>query len=270
MKTQNFGHPEQRTPVLYSLVRLRPFAETEEFANVGVLVCCPSLNILDFRMQEPNVKRVLDFFERLDKAKYKADIDYYVDALQFIKKQSEHASKDEKRRVFEAFIHPREGSVRFSEYRVVMSLNPKEELNRLFEHYVRQNFSKDLQAERQQEIDVRNIIKKFGKRFVKQRIEASGVSADFPFVETRNNNVDKVIKPLYLGQETSNKIYAHGDAWVSKVRRIREALPEQTLFTIQGDMSKDPVRDIINELKLHRIIVEPYQNIGKIEMFITA
>lgn len=267
---QNFGHPEQRTPVLYSLVRLRPFAETEEFANVGVLVCCPSLNMIDFRMQEPNVKRVLDFFERLNKAKYKAVIDYYVDALQFIKDQSKHAEKQEQQRMFEAFIHPREGSVHFSEYRVVMSLDPAAELNRLFEHYVRQNFSKDLQAEQQQEIEVRNMVKKLGKRFVKQRIEISNVSAEFPFVQTRNHIIDKVIKPLYLGQETANKIYAHGDAWVSKVRRIREALPEQTLFAVQGDMSSDPVRDIVNELTHHRIIVEPYQNTAKIESFISV
>ena len=270
MNTPIFGTFEQRVPVLYALVRFRPFAETGEFANVGVLVCCPHLNFIDFRMQNPNVKRVIDFFDRFDASRYKAAVKSFERAMADIKQLGESLHSKEKTELFKAFIHPREALMTFSEYSVVMSLNPQGELDRIFEHYIRQNFSKDLQAEHKQEVEIRSIVQRLGKRFVKQRITMHGVSAEFPFVQTRNDTIDKVIKPLYLGQDTANKIYAHGDAWVSKVRRLREALPEQTLFAIQGDMTASPVRDIVDELKSHRIIIEPYRNTQKIETFVAV
>lgn len=32
------------TPCLYSIIRYAPYAETEEFANVGVVLCAPKKN----------------------------------------------------------------------------------------------------------------------------------------------------------------------------------------------------------------------------------
>lgn len=34
------------TPCLYSIVRYAPYAETEEFANIGVLLCAPKESTL--------------------------------------------------------------------------------------------------------------------------------------------------------------------------------------------------------------------------------
>lgn len=46
------------TPCLYSIVRYAPFAETEEFANIGVVVCAPQKHIFLFRLTQSNDARL--------------------------------------------------------------------------------------------------------------------------------------------------------------------------------------------------------------------
>ena len=50
------------TPCLYSIVRYAPYAETEEFANIGVLLCAPKENYFDFQLTKRNDSRVKNFF----------------------------------------------------------------------------------------------------------------------------------------------------------------------------------------------------------------
>lgn len=50
------------TPCLYSIVRYAPYAETEEFANIGVVICAPKENYFDFQITKRNDSRVKSFF----------------------------------------------------------------------------------------------------------------------------------------------------------------------------------------------------------------
>ncbi|XLF30659.1 DUF3037 domain-containing protein [Klebsiella pneumoniae] len=43
------------TPCLYSIVRYAPYAETEEFANIGVVMCAPKENFLISRSQSATI-----------------------------------------------------------------------------------------------------------------------------------------------------------------------------------------------------------------------
>lgn len=266
MKNMNFGHIPNGVPVLYALVRFRPFAETEEFANVGVLVCCPELSILDYRMVAPNVNRVPMFFDRFDTVKYKAIIKNFNDALKHLRTTTAHLDGKEKRLNFEAFVHPREAAITMSTYRVVMSDDPKKELDRLFEHYIRQNFDARLSAEKQVENDVKAIIKTTGRNFIARTINERGLSVAFPFVNIRDEKPYKIIKPMYLGHEKVNDVYSHGDVWVGKIKRIRHRLPKQTLFVIDGQTHKNAIDEISAELEKQDIIVRPYDT-DSIRMF---
>ena len=259
MKTLNFGNPHNNdTPVMYALVRFRPFAETEEFANVGVLVCCPELNFIDYRMIAPQVNRVPQFFDRFDKTQYKAIITDFAKVLKNLVEQGRNTDSKDKRYLFEAFVHPREAVITLSNYRVVMSENPRNELNRLFEHYVRQNFDAKISAEQQAEKAIKAIIKDTGRIFIPKRIGDGEMSVAFPFVNSQAEKLHKVIKPLFLGQEKIQSVYEHGDVWVGKVRRIRHHLPAQTLFTINGNTHKKAIEEITHELQQQDIIVQPY------------
>ncbi|MBX6951192.1 DUF3037 domain-containing protein, partial [Providencia rettgeri] len=39
-----------KIPLLYSIIRYAPYAETEEFANVGVVICSPKTNEICFNL----------------------------------------------------------------------------------------------------------------------------------------------------------------------------------------------------------------------------
>src|SRR3712207_8881695 len=53
-----------KQPILYSFVRYRPYFETGEFVNVGLLMCEPERKKLTYRLVNKNNKRVTDFFYR--------------------------------------------------------------------------------------------------------------------------------------------------------------------------------------------------------------
>ena len=50
------------TPCLYSIVRYAPYAETEEFANIGVVLCAPKNHAFYFKLTKSNDARVSAFF----------------------------------------------------------------------------------------------------------------------------------------------------------------------------------------------------------------
>ena len=45
------------------IVRFAPFAETEEFANVGIVLSVPAIGRMEYRLARKNLKRVNHFFE---------------------------------------------------------------------------------------------------------------------------------------------------------------------------------------------------------------
>lgn len=51
------------TPCLYSIVRYAPFAETEEFANIGVVLCAPQKHVFLFRLTQSNDAWVTSFLK---------------------------------------------------------------------------------------------------------------------------------------------------------------------------------------------------------------
>ena len=56
----------------YSVIRFLPYPETEEFANVGVLACCPETGWMNFILEQRKTKRIRDFFPELDVDMYTA------------------------------------------------------------------------------------------------------------------------------------------------------------------------------------------------------
>ena len=52
----------------YTIIRFLPYAETGEFANVGIVLACPETGLLDARlMPTKKTGRITGFFEQLDK-----------------------------------------------------------------------------------------------------------------------------------------------------------------------------------------------------------
>ena len=70
----------------YTIVRFLPYAETGEFANVGVVLACPATGYFDTRLlPTKNTRRITDFFDRLDKPIYRESLIYLGEEMERIR-----------------------------------------------------------------------------------------------------------------------------------------------------------------------------------------
>ncbi len=70
----------------YAVVQFLPYAETGEFANVGIALLCPDTGYFGFRLQNARrTKRITGFFERLDRSIYVRALDLFQQELGRVK-----------------------------------------------------------------------------------------------------------------------------------------------------------------------------------------
>ena len=233
----------------YAVVQFLPYAETGEFANVGVALLCPETGYFGFRLQNARrTKRITLFFERLDRAVYTRAMDLFQQELQRVAQFLAHevfpaGNTEAARQTFTALTHPREAIVRFAPTRAVMATAPEKELEALFNRYVEHDFAT---AEHREEV----LEKRIGqllhsltlpRPFKPHTLGNDETRARFPFVAIENNLPVKAIKPLALDQSEPHKIFDHADYWLPKMRRLRTRgfLPEATLITVAGPAQED-------------------------------
>ena len=46
----------------YAIARFRPYRETGEFVNVGIVLICPQVNYFGYLFEKRKYKRITDFF----------------------------------------------------------------------------------------------------------------------------------------------------------------------------------------------------------------
>lgn len=226
----------------YAIVRFVPFAETEEFVNIGVVVACPVSGYFGFKLQKKRRhSRVTGFFSDVGKESYKEAIEMFtreLSRIQFlVSKNSVHAP-DEIRRVFDALVHPREALIQFSQSRSRMASNPDEVLEKLFGYYVERNFVTHEYKEQVLERRIRNLVHSLHlpKPFKALEVGDEFAAAHFPLVQLEGSVPVKAIKPFFLGQPEPSKIISHGGLWVDRLRRMRmrKSLPPAVLFAVDG------------------------------------
>lgn len=254
----------------YAIVKFLPYPETGEFANIGIVLACPAIGYMDFLLLDKGHRRIATFFEELDARVYKQAVMGFGDELRRIRADvqrgwSLNAEPELLRQVFDQLVHPREAIVRFDAARVVMAEEPETVLHELFNHYVHREFTKNqVYQEKLLVIGTRNVLRglKLVQPFRPDTLGDNEYHAKFDFVQRVDGNPVKVIKPFYLAQEDTNKIYQHADAWLQRMRRLRnrKQLPAQVLFAVQAPDEVDVPRykafaDIRDELRAMDILV---------------
>ena len=131
--------------LLYSIVRFAPFSETEEFANIGIVLVSPSLNFFDFKLQRKKFSRVTHFFGETSPALFRAAVGNLQDELSRMKRvsnqnmrQPSFQFKDQSvaNLMLQELLRKREGMIRFSEIRMTVANDAASELDRLNRYYV--------------------------------------------------------------------------------------------------------------------------------------
>ncbi|WP_411172257.1 DUF3037 domain-containing protein [Klebsiella oxytoca] len=231
------------TPCLYSIVRYAPYAETEEFANIGVVLCAPKLGQFHFQLTQSNNARVKNFFQ--DDVIFPYAKDAIARELTFAQEQSFKFSSPEKlANFFNYLIGKKESVIYFSPARVVMADNPQETAIGIFNKFVNHS---EVTKESRETILTRELRTRFSHYndlknvFRKETLGGDLTRFSVPFVARQGDEILCAIKPLAFTQDKPEKMMEHCDSWTAKILRAASEkilTVSNVLFTI--DTPKHP------------------------------
>lgn len=267
----------------YALLRFRPFVETGEFANVGIVLMAPEARFFGFRLLK-RYGRITQFFHQLDRKVYLDGRELFKDELERFTGDLRRLALDGRktqpdlmlaRNLFTELVRPREAMLQFADQRLVLADDPKVKLSQLFDHYVERNFVTKEYQERLLENNVRRMLfrAQVGTEYRREKIGSTDFAVNFPFVHMQDGKAQRIIKPLHLAQGDTTKILTHGGQWVDKVRRLRKrnALPTDVLFpvTVPAANTKpyEAFQEIRDELLEARVRVVPANDESQILQF---
>ncbi|MGY0161661.1 DUF3037 domain-containing protein [Edwardsiella tarda] len=250
------------TPCLYSIIRYAPYAETEEFANIGVVLCAPKLGQFHYLLTKGNNARVKNFFQDeiiFPRAKEAIDIE-----LKFAQEQSCRFQKPEKlANFFNYLIERKESIIHFSPARVVMAEHPQEVILELYNKFVNRS---EVTKESREAILTRELKNRFlhyndlKNVFKKEILGGELTRFSIPFVARQNDRILCAIKPLAFTQDKPERMMEHCDSWTAKVLRAaseRILSLSNVLFTIDP-----PLQPTALEVKAMREIRKTFDDKG--------
>jgi hypothetical protein len=140
-----------RYAIQYAIIRFRPYVQTGEFANVGIVIAAPEMNYFDFRIETAPTARLTTFFDSLD-AKLVGRVLQDCNAeLERVRALTGHRGTGQSRleqkpesaaeHLFAALTKDREGMIQYSDVRYAVDADPKALLDRLFNDYVSRTFA---------------------------------------------------------------------------------------------------------------------------------
>jgi len=231
----------------YAIIQFIPYPETGEFANVGLVLACPSKNYFDYKLETRKFGRLTHFFRDLDPKVFLRSIAAFQDELERVRTLLINCGGEENiRQAFQTLIHPRDAILRFGGERPILVDAPAQALTNLFGRYIEHDFVTPEYRENQLEKRVQQLVNDLNlpHPFAEARLGGEDFNVRFPFVQWLDDKPHKIIKPFYLGQDEANKIYDHGDRWLMKLRRLRERnqLPPKVLFAVEGPLHDEGKR----------------------------
>ncbi len=259
----------------YAIVRYMPFIETEEFANIGIVLLAPQANYFGFKLLDRRYARITKFFDDIDAKMFKAvtanlkhELTRVADIIQQHEKDGRLRRNNFANSIFAEVVRTREGIARVGETRVVLTENPEAKLNELFQFYVKRNFDNKEYREAVLERDVKELLFRahIVDKFSARKVGGADYEVAFPFVQTHLNRAYKVIKPLNLSQSDPSKIIEHGGRWDFRIRELkrRDTIPEKVLFAVEGPIAEGPRKkayhDVVDMLNHLGVAVTLYQN----------
>ncbi|MCA1931295.1 DUF3037 domain-containing protein [Rheinheimera sp.] len=126
-----------KTLYQYAIVRFLPFAETGEFANIGIVLCRPDNGVFDFQLIAAPSVRIQQFFPQLDNTLLPNAVALLTNELTRIQQLAEQQSSTQLLATFQELIRPREQLLRYSGLRSIYTeKNAQLTLKLLFEQLV--------------------------------------------------------------------------------------------------------------------------------------
>lgn len=229
---------------LYSIVRFAPFAETEEFANIGIVLTAPSVARMEYRLARKNFGRVNRFFECQDlfaKAMEVAETE-----LEQVKAFTYGAMETQIVSHFRFLTEAKETLIRFSPMRPIMVTDFTATLNELYGRYIDRQVDGQPRCEEKMVKEIRQLFKNVEiNSFHDGTLIGELARLHLPLVHRTEDSV-AAIKPLAFDQTEPSGILAHCDEWLAKLERAAEEdliQYDNVLIPIVFPLSETPERN---------------------------
>lgn len=201
---------------LYSIVRFAPYAETEEFANVGIVLTAPAYGRMEYRLARRNWKRVNQFFECPQL--FAKVIEVAQNELESVRQMTAQATDNQIVNHFRYLTEPRESLIRFSPMRSILADGFSETLNQLYERFIERQEIPRAHREEQMVREIRTLFTEAAIRnFRDDTLTGELTKLHLPLVH--RNNVIAAIKPLAFDQAEPSSILDHCEQWVIRLAR---------------------------------------------------
>lgn len=233
-------------PCQYTIIRFAPFAETEEFANVGLALFVPAKGELHFKLAPARFGRVTQFFGHLEPGMFAHTRRLLKEELtRLMVELPQVRGKDIGKQVFADFTRRQSGLLHFSNMRVILAENPAKTTERLYCHYVGRSFNTREYRETVIQRNLKETFRRFEleRYYREEKIQAGLAKFKMPFVHRDERKaVRAAIKPLAFDQQALNSQVEHADLWYARAQHMLEAdiEPGALLFAIDWDSVTDP------------------------------
>ena len=227
----------------YALIQFRPFAETGEFANIGVIVAAPKKGFFDFKLAPTRFARVTQFFKELDAKVYSAAISHFDEELNIVKKHFEGRPALLHKELPALLNRYTESLIRFSPLRIIGTDDLNGLTDILFNRYVGRDFIDKQYRETAMERALKQELKTKSVRvkFKKKTIPAGFRNITFPFAGEWKGQM-RIIKPLAFEHKNSTKLFEHGEQWGNRLQWLINKdllLPQNALIPIEEPKTED-------------------------------
>ncbi|SKA52714.1 DUF3037 domain-containing protein [Photobacterium toruni] len=262
---------------LYAIIRFAPYAETGEFANVGIVLCVPKTKFFDFKLAPVKFKRISQFFDDIDNKLFAATISNIEQELGRIRNFAGSSGEDKIADIFKELTRDRESIIRFGEIRsTLLKTHPNDLIETLYERFIGRDFVTKQYREAAMVRAIRQELRVKGMpAYTEGKVSNDLIEATFPFVN--NDNGPKIIKPLTFQQPTTTKIIEHGEFWHWKVKRLIKAgslesdnilLPFESPVTTNIQLHK-AYQEVVNEFNAINVNVTNFSDTTALLEFAT-
>jgi hypothetical protein len=117
-----------KTLYQYAIVRFFPFAETGEFANIGIVLCAPAGSIFAFQLVHEHAVRAPQFFPRINEALFPLTIRALTEELNKVQQLAEQQNAPKLFAAFQQLTQPSEELICYSSLRSVLTVAKPDEL----------------------------------------------------------------------------------------------------------------------------------------------
>lgn len=268
---------------MYAVIRFMPFAETREYANVGIVAIAPQIGGYDFKLAPKAFSRVTSFFDDLDGVIYKNALEGFESELKRIRNflAHNHIYGKELIEYFREITRTRESVLHFGDIGTLVTNDVNATVDNLYDRFIGRNFAHSKEYKEQQMIKVlkSQLTSKLPSnvKYTRQKLKAGMFDITMPLVNKVNNHY-RIIRPLAFEQKNVLLAMEHGETWINRLKKLinsRVIEADRALFAIEKPVNRklefmNVYEDVFNEIQNLGAVAEDFNSTSKIMKFAAA